>query len=63
MQPFLMFQDGHAEQAMNLYVSRFDDGEILDVMRWQKGEQNVEGSIKLASFRAAGRAFWPATVR
>ena len=55
MQPFLMFQDRHAEQAMNLYVSLFDDGEVLDVTRWQKGEQGPEGSIKLARFRAAGQ--------
>jgi predicted 3-demethylubiquinone-9 3-methyltransferase (glyoxalase superfamily) len=55
MQPFLMFQDGRAEKAMDLYVSLFDDGEILDVTRWQKGEPGVEGSIKLARFRAAGQ--------
>jgi len=55
MQPFLMFQGGHAEEAMNLYVSLFDDGKILDVTRWQKGEQGTEGSIKLARFRAAGQ--------
>lgn len=55
MQPFLMFQGGHAEKAMNLYVSLFDDGEILDVTRWQKDEQGAEGSIKLARFRAAGQ--------
>jgi predicted 3-demethylubiquinone-9 3-methyltransferase (glyoxalase superfamily) len=56
MQPFLMFQGGHAEKAMNLYVSLFDDGEVLDVTRWQKGEQGTEGSIKLARFRAAGQS-------
>jgi predicted 3-demethylubiquinone-9 3-methyltransferase (glyoxalase superfamily) len=50
-----MFQDGHAEKAMNLDVSLFDDGEIFDVTRWQKGEQGAEGSIKLARFRAAGQ--------
>ncbi|HEU4806555.1 MAG TPA: VOC family protein [Nitrobacter sp.] len=55
MQPFLMFQGGHAEKAMDLYVSLFDDGEILDVMRWRKGEPGAEGSIKLARFRAAGQ--------
>lgn len=55
MRSFLMFQGGHAEKAMNLYVSLFDDGEILDVMRWQRGEQGAEGSIKLARFRAAGQ--------
>jgi len=50
-----MFQDGHAEKAMNLDVSLFDDGEIFDVTRWQKGEQGAEGSIKLPRFRAAGQ--------
>jgi predicted 3-demethylubiquinone-9 3-methyltransferase (glyoxalase superfamily) len=49
-----MFQGGHAEKAMHLYVSLFDDGEILAVTRWQKGEQGAEGSLKLVRFRAAG---------
>ncbi|ABL72580.1 MULTISPECIES: VOC family protein [Paracoccus] len=56
MQPFLMFQGGHAEQAMALYVSLFDDGEVLDVTRWQKDEPGAEGSIKLARFTAAGQS-------
>lgn len=34
----------------------FDDGEILDVTRWQKGEQGAEGRIKLARFRAASQS-------
>ena len=55
MQPFLMFQKGNAEEAMKLYVSLFDDGEILDTLRWHKGEPGKEGSIKLAKFRAAGQ--------
>lgn len=56
MQPFLMFHGGHAEKAMNFYVSLFDDGEVLEVTRWQKGEQGADGSIKLARFRAAGQS-------
>jgi len=56
MQPFLMFQGGRAEQAMNLYVSLFDDGEVVDVTRWRRGEPGAEGSIKLARFRAAGQS-------
>lgn len=56
MQPFLMFQGGHAETAMDLYVSLFDDGEVLDVTRWQPGEPGPEGRIKLARFRAAGQS-------
>lgn len=42
MLPFLMFQGGHAETTMSLYVSLFEDGEILDVTRWQKGDAGVE---------------------
>lgn len=56
MQPFLMFQGGSAEQAMNLYVSLFDDGEVVEVTRWQAGEPGAEGSIKLARFTAAGQS-------
>ena len=39
MLPFLMFQGGHAETTMSLYVSL----------------PGAEGSIKLARFRAAGQ--------
>jgi predicted 3-demethylubiquinone-9 3-methyltransferase (glyoxalase superfamily) len=55
MLPSLMFQGGHAETTMSLYVSLFEDGKILDVTRRQKGEAGAEGSIKLARFRAAGQ--------
>lgn len=55
MQPFLMFQKNDAEAAMNLYVSLFDDGEVLDVERWTKDGPGAEGSVKLARFRAAGQ--------
>ena len=55
MQPFLMFQKGDADEAMKLYTSLFDDGEILDTVRWKAGEPGKEGSIKLAKFRAAGQ--------
>jgi predicted 3-demethylubiquinone-9 3-methyltransferase (glyoxalase superfamily) len=55
MQPFLMFQKADAEDAMTLYTSLFDDGEIIDAVRWQDGEPGRSGSIKLARFRAAGQ--------
>jgi predicted 3-demethylubiquinone-9 3-methyltransferase (glyoxalase superfamily) len=45
MQPFLMFQGGHAEKAMDFYVSLFEDGEVLEVTRWQKGEPRGESII------------------
>lgn len=56
MQPFLMFQGRHAEAAMNLYVSLFEDGAVLEVTRWRKGEQGAEGGVKLARFTAAGQS-------
>lgn len=55
MQPFLMFQGGTAAPAMELYVSLFKDGEVLDIQPWKKGEPGEEGTIKLARFRAAGQ--------
>ncbi len=64
MLPFLMFQGGHAETAMNLYVSLFEDGEILDITRWQRGEAARRAASSSRAFgpqRAASssRAFGP----
>lgn len=53
--PFLMFQGGTAEAAMNLYVSLFEDGEILSLKRFGPGEAGPEGSIMQARFRVAGQ--------
>ena len=51
---FLMFQDGAAEEAMNLYVSLFTGSEVARVERFGPGEQGAEGSIKRAAFKLAG---------
>ncbi|MFC7247596.1 VOC family protein [Catellatospora aurea] len=48
--PFLMFE-GAATQAMDFYVSLFDDGEILSVTPHQ-GEHT---GVQLAEFRVAGQ--------
>ncbi|WP_155372864.1 VOC family protein [Catellatospora vulcania] len=48
--PFLMFE-GAATEAMNFYVSLFDDGEVLTVTP-HPGEQ---GGIQLAEFKVAGQ--------
>ncbi|MDT3375967.1 VOC family protein [Labrys sp. KNU-23] len=57
VQPFLMFQgQGQADAAMNLYVSLFPDGEILDVERYGAGEMGLPGSIKKARFSIAGQS-------
>lgn len=50
----LMFQDGNAEKAMNLYVSLFKGSEIVQVEKYGPGEQGTEGSIKVAKFKLAG---------
>jgi predicted 3-demethylubiquinone-9 3-methyltransferase (glyoxalase superfamily) len=49
-----MFQDGNAEEAMNLYVSLFKGSEIVRVEKYGPGEQGTEGSIKVAAFKLAG---------
>jgi predicted 3-demethylubiquinone-9 3-methyltransferase (glyoxalase superfamily) len=51
---FFMFQDGAAEEAMNLYVSLFKGSEVVGVERYGPGEQGAEGSVKRASFKLAG---------
>ncbi|MEU7822426.1 VOC family protein [Catellatospora sp. NPDC049133] len=48
--PFLMFE-GAATQAMDFYVSLFDDGEVLSVTPHQ-GEHT---GVQLAEFRVAGQ--------
>jgi predicted 3-demethylubiquinone-9 3-methyltransferase (glyoxalase superfamily) len=49
VQPFLMFQ-GHAEEAMNFYVSLFPDGEILEIARYGPQGPGAEGTVRKASF-------------
>lgn len=54
--PFLMFE-GQAEEAMNLYVSLFDDAEILSIRRYGPGEPGEEGTVQHAAFSLNGRTF------
>jgi predicted 3-demethylubiquinone-9 3-methyltransferase (glyoxalase superfamily) len=52
----LMFvgdQCGRAEEAMDLYVSLFDDSRVVDVERW--GPEDEQSGIKQALFVLAGR--------
>jgi len=55
--PFLMFQGGHAEEAMTFYTSLFDDGGILDVTRYGPEEPGPEGTVQYARFRLADQEF------
>ena len=53
--PFLMFQNGDAEEAMNFYVSQFADASIIDIVRYGAGGPGAEGSVMKASFSLAGQ--------
>lgn len=53
---FLMFE-GRAEEAMNFYVSLFDNAEVLSVEHYKAGEQGAEGSVKRADFTICGQNF------
>lgn len=52
--PFLMFE-GQAEEAMALYTSLFDDGEVLEIARYGPNDAGPEGSVRLARFRIGGQ--------
>jgi predicted 3-demethylubiquinone-9 3-methyltransferase (glyoxalase superfamily) len=52
--PFLMFE-GQAEEAMNFYVTVFDDTEILSIVRYGPNEFGKEGSVMHATFSIKGQ--------
>ncbi|GCE07443.1 VOC family protein [Dictyobacter aurantiacus] len=53
---FLMFE-GQAEEAMNYYISIFEQAEILSIRRYGPGEAGDEGSVMLATFSLYGQVF------
>lgn len=55
--PFLMFQGGKAQAALDLYFSIFPDSRMLQVERWTQGEAVPVGTIKTALFTICGREF------
>jgi predicted 3-demethylubiquinone-9 3-methyltransferase (glyoxalase superfamily) len=50
VRPFLMFE-GRAREAMQLYVSLFDDGEIVELQAYGPGQSGPEGTVMKAAFR------------
>src|ERR1044072_5122116 len=55
--PFLMFQGGQCEPALDLYVSAVPDSRILDMVRWGPGGPGgpaAEGQVMLARARIGG---------
>jgi predicted 3-demethylubiquinone-9 3-methyltransferase (glyoxalase superfamily) len=55
--PFLMFQDGVARAAMELYVATFPNSGIVRVESYGAGEHGPESTIKVATFTLCGREF------
>ena len=53
--PFLLFQGGQAEAAMDFYTGLFADGEILAIERYGPDGPGAEGTVYEAEFRVAGQ--------
>ena len=54
---FLTFQKNDAEEAMNFYMSLFDNSSIVNVKRWGADAPGAEGTIMHATFRLNGKLF------
>jgi predicted 3-demethylubiquinone-9 3-methyltransferase (glyoxalase superfamily) len=55
--PFLMFQDGNAEEAMNFYTSIIEDSQITSLVRYGANEAGQEGTVMQATFTLKGQEF------
>lgn len=55
--PFLMFQEGNAEEAMNFYTSLIEDAEIKSIVRYGANVSGDEGTVMQAVFSLKGQEF------
>ncbi|ANS74368.1 hypothetical protein AWM70_07050 [Paenibacillus yonginensis] len=55
--PFLMFQEGNAEEAMNFYTSLIEDSAITNIVRYGANESGDEGTVMQATFTLKGQEF------
>lgn len=55
--PFLMFQGGKAEEAMNFYTSLIEESGITNIVRYGANESGDEGTIMQATFTLKGQEF------
>ena len=53
--PFLMFQDGNAEEAMIYYTSIFEEAKITSIVRYGANEPGEEGKVMQATFSIKGQ--------
>lgn len=54
---FLTYQDNNAEEAMNFYISLFENSRIIDIQRYGKDGPGIEGTIMVATFELNGSKF------
>lgn len=54
---FLTFQKNDAEEAMNFYISLFDNSKVVRLERWGKEGPGKEGTIMHATFELDGQRF------
>jgi Uncharacterized protein conserved in bacteria len=56
--PFLMFQEGKAEEAMNWYTSLIEDSEITSIIRYGANQPGGDdGTVMQATFTLKGQEF------
>lgn len=55
--PFLMFQDGRAEEALNFYTNLIEDSQINEIIRSGKDGQGEEDLIMRAVFMLKDQEF------
>lgn len=55
--PFLMFQEGRAEEAMNYYTSLIEESEITTINRYGANESGDEGTVMQATFTLKNQEF------
>lgn len=54
---FLTFQENNAEEAMNFYMSLFEDSKIIEINRFGNEGPAKEGSIMYAKFELNGSRY------
>lgn len=55
--PFLTFQKEDAEEAINFYVSLFENSKIISIQHWGKDGPGKEGTVMHATFQLNGQLF------
>jgi len=55
--PFLMFQHGVGREAVDFYLSLFDDGEVVSMQTYGEEGPGPEGTIMRGEIRFASQTF------